>query len=172
VFQIAHGGRFSPRYPPIFVLPRAIDNHERTIMPKRRDSLIRLEIIVSVIIFIETCVRVIENRPSVFIEIQIHIIVRITFRVQIELHVVQFAIVDLCLRTLRLSSLQSKDYVPLFLQLSSGLDGPRMFDCAMQNSGSSYRFHEQKAMLRYPLSRARSIDSLFISFYNTCDIRY
>jgi len=24
-----------------FVLPRAIDNHERTIMPKRRDSLIR-----------------------------------------------------------------------------------------------------------------------------------
>jgi len=34
-----------------FVLPRAIDNHERTIIPKRHDSLIRLEIIVSVIIF-------------------------------------------------------------------------------------------------------------------------
>jgi len=54
-------------------------------MPKRRDSLIQLEIIISVIIFTETCVHVVENRPYVFIEIQIYIIVRITFRVQIEL---------------------------------------------------------------------------------------
>jgi len=43
--------------------------NEWTIMPKRRDSLIRLEIIVSVIIFTETCVHVVENRSSVFIEI-------------------------------------------------------------------------------------------------------
>jgi len=67
-----------------FVLSREI-NHERTIMSKRRDSLIRLEIIV--IIFTETCVRVVKNRPSVFIEIQIHIIVRTTFQVHLELHV-------------------------------------------------------------------------------------
>jgi len=59
-----------------FVLPKTIDNHERTIMPKRCDSLIQLEIIVSVI-FTEMCVRVIENRPAVFIEIQIYMIVRI-----------------------------------------------------------------------------------------------
>jgi len=71
-----------------FVLSKAIDNHERTILSKIRDSLIRFEIIVSIIVFIETCVRVVENRPSVLIEIQIYIIVRITFRVQIELHVV------------------------------------------------------------------------------------
>jgi len=31
-----------------FVLPRAIDNNERTIIPKRRDRLIRFEIIISV----------------------------------------------------------------------------------------------------------------------------
>jgi len=47
----------------LFVLPKAIDNHERTITPKRCDSLIRLEIIVSVIVFTETCVRVVKNRP-------------------------------------------------------------------------------------------------------------
>jgi len=52
-----------------FVLPRAIDNDERTIKPKRRDSLIQLKIIVSIIIFTDTCVCVVENRPSVFIEI-------------------------------------------------------------------------------------------------------
>jgi len=62
-----------------FVLLKAIDNYEWTIMLKRRDSLIRLEIIVSAIIFTETCVRIVENRLSVFIEIQNHIIVRITF---------------------------------------------------------------------------------------------
>jgi len=43
-----------------FVL-RAIDNHERTIMTKRLDNLIRLEIIISVIVFTETCVHVVEN---------------------------------------------------------------------------------------------------------------
>jgi len=53
-----------------------------------RDSLIRLEIIISIMIFTETCIRVVQNRSSVFIEIQIHIIVRITFRVQIEFHIV------------------------------------------------------------------------------------
>jgi len=59
----------------LMVLPRVIDNHERIILSKIRDSLIRLEIIVSMIVFPETCVRVVENRPSVFIEIQIHIII-------------------------------------------------------------------------------------------------
>jgi len=69
-----------------FVLPRAINNHERIILSKIRDSLIRFEITVSVIVFTETCVRIVENRPSIFIEIQIHVIVRITFfRVQINL---------------------------------------------------------------------------------------
>jgi len=33
-----------------FVLPRAIDNHERIILSKIRDSLIRFEIIISIII--------------------------------------------------------------------------------------------------------------------------
>jgi len=40
-------------------------------------------------------------------------------------------------------------------------------------SGNSYRSHERKAMLRYhPLSKARSIDNLFISLNNTCGIRH
>jgi len=56
-----------------FVLPRTIDNHERTIILKRRDS--ARDNRISVIIFTETCVRVVENRSSIFIKIQIHIIV-------------------------------------------------------------------------------------------------
>jgi len=41
------------------------------------------------------------------------------------------------------------------------------------NSGNSYKSYERKAMLKYrPLSRARNIDSLFISFNITCGIRH
>jgi len=69
------------------------------------------------------------------------------------------------------TNLQSEYYVLRFLQLSSGLDGPSMFGRAI--SGNLYRSQERKAMLRYrPLSRARSIDSLFILFNNTCGIRH
>ena len=40
-------------------------------------------------------------------------------------------------------------------------------------SGNSYRSYERKVMLRYrPLSKACSIDNLFISLNNTCGIRH
>src|SRR5580765_589741 len=41
----------------------------------------------SVIVFGETRVRVVQNRPSISIKIQIHVVVRIIFRVQIEFHI-------------------------------------------------------------------------------------
>jgi len=59
----------------------------------------RLEILISVVALAETRVQVVQvvplqNRTSVFIKIQVQVIVRITFRIQIEFRIGQFTVVE------------------------------------------------------------------------------
>jgi len=54
---------------------------------KSRKGEIRLEVLVSVVALAETRVQVVQNRTSVFIKIQIQVIVRITFRIQVEFRI-------------------------------------------------------------------------------------
>jgi len=92
-------------------------------------------IFISVIAFAKTYVHIVQNRLSVFFEIQIHVIVRITFRVQIKFHVGQFAIVESVYvfgHDVLPTCLQSKDNVSRLFKLSSGLNGPRVLGCALQ----------------------------------------
>jgi len=120
-------------------------------------------------------VHVVQNWPSVFIEIQIHVIVWITFRIQVK-----FTLINLQSSN-RLMSSDKTFFQPVcrakttYRGFSSWVAVLMAHECLIvrYNSGNSYRFHERKSIMKYrPLSKARSIDSLFISFNDTCGIRH